>query len=173
MNQFDRLLTRYGDPRLGRTREMLKAYAESVVRDDWPELRRGRESPIPTGLFRTLSESILAIDPGPSRESAIYNDMLKKVDELARSRGDRVEAAQIALSAIFWEVILLLLALPAGFSLLGEARGGNALALAGQGFGLALLIGLLFVLDFPFCGELAVSPQPIFQALAVVQAHTD
>jgi len=84
-----------------------------------------------------------------------------------------VEAAQIALPAIFWEVILQLLALLAGFSLLGEARGGNALALAGQGFGLALLIGLLFVLDFPFYGEVAVSPQPIFQALAAVQAHTD
>jgi hypothetical protein len=55
MTQLDRLLTRYGDPKIGHIRETLKAYAASVVRDEWPELRRGRESQIPTDLFKTLS----------------------------------------------------------------------------------------------------------------------
>ena len=56
---------------------------------------------------------------------------------------------------------------------MGEARRGNAFALAGQGFGLALLIGLAFVIDFPFYGETAVSPQPFVQALAAMHARTD
>lgn len=173
MNQLDRLLTRYGDPRVGKIRDTLKAYAESVVRDEWPELGNGRGSPITSGLFTTLSKSILAIDPGPGRQSVIYTDMLKKADELAESRGDRLQAAQIVLPSIFWEVILVLLALLAGFALLGEARGGTALALAGQGFGLALLVGLAFIVDLPFYGETAVSPQPIVQGLAAMQARTD
>lgn len=82
-------------------------------------------------------------------------------------------AAQTTLPSIFWDVILLRLALLAGFARLGEARRGNAFALAGQGFGLALLIGLVFVIDFPFYGETAVSPQPIVQALAAMHARTD
>jgi hypothetical protein len=56
---------------------------------------------------------------------------------------------------------------------MGEARRGNAFALVGQGFGLALLIGLAFVIDFPFYGETAVSPQPFTQALAAMQARID
>lgn len=82
MSQLDRLLTRCGDPKVGRIRETLKAYAEAVVRDEWPELGHGRGSPIPSGLFTTLSKSILAIDPSPGRQSVIYTDMLKKAETL-------------------------------------------------------------------------------------------
>jgi hypothetical protein len=171
LNQLDRLLTRYGDPSVGRIRETLRAYAESVVRDEWPELGRGRGSPITTRLFTPLSKSILAIDPSPGRQSVIYTDMLKNVDNLAESRSNRLLAAQTTLPAIFWDVILLLLALLAGFALLGEARRGNAVALAGQGFGLALLIGLVFVLDFLFYGETVVSSQPLVSALAAMHAR--
>jgi len=173
MIQLDRLLTRYGDPKISQIRETLKAYAGSVVRDEWPELRRGHESPIPTGFFRTLSQSLLAIDPTTRRQNVIFSDMLQKADELAQSRGDRVLAAQIRLPSIFWYVILLLLGVIAGFALAAEARLGHALALAGQGFGLALLIALVFVVDFPFNRETAVSPQPIVHALAAMQVRSD
>jgi hypothetical protein len=84
MNQLDRLLTRYGDPSVGRIRETLRAYAESVVRDEWPELGRGRGSPITARLFTPLSKSILAIDPSPGRQSVIYTDMLKNVRQPCR-----------------------------------------------------------------------------------------
>jgi hypothetical protein len=45
--------------------------------------------------------------------------------------------------------------------------------LAGQGFGLALLIGLVFVIDFPFNGQTTVSPLPIAQALAGMETRTE
>jgi hypothetical protein len=113
------------------------------------------------------------MDPTPGRQNVIYGDMLQKADELAQSRGDRVLAAQIRLPAIFWYVILLLLGVIAGLALVGVARPGHALALAGQGFGLALLFGLVFVVDYPFNRETAVSPQPIVQALAAMHARRD
>jgi hypothetical protein len=61
----------------------------------------------------------------------------------------------------------------AAFALLGEARLGSAVALAGQGFGLALLVGLVFVVEFPFNGQTRVSPSPIGHALAAMQARLE
>ena len=70
-------------------------------------------------------------------------------------------------------VMLLLLGVIAGAALVGVARPGRSLALAGQGFGLALLIGLVFVVDYPFNREKAVSSRPIVQALAAIHARGD
>ena len=173
MSQLDRLLVRYGDPGVGQIRQTLKAYAGSVVREEWPELARGHESPITNDLFGSLSRSILAINPGQGRQALVYADILKMTDELAESRSARVQAARTRLPTIFWEVILLLLFLVAAFALLGEARRGSAVALAGQGFGLALLIGLAFVVQFPFNGQTRVSPSPIGHALAAMQARVE
>jgi hypothetical protein len=173
MSQLDRLLARYGDPGVGQIRQTLKAYAGSVVREEWPELARGHESPITNDLFGSLSRSILAINPGQGRQGLVYADILKMTDELAESRSARVQAARTRLPTIFWEVILLLLFLVAAFALLGEARRGSAVALAGQGFGLALLIGLAFVVQFPFNGQTRVSPSPIGHALAAMQARVE
>ena len=38
LNQMDRLLTDYGDTKLAAIREAVRAYAESVVADEWPQL---------------------------------------------------------------------------------------------------------------------------------------
>jgi hypothetical protein len=70
-------------------------------------------------------------------------------------------------------VILQLLLLLAGLALVSAAGRGHALAQAGQDFGLALLIGLVFIVDLPFYGETAVSPQPIVQAVAAMQVRSD
>jgi hypothetical protein len=173
MSQLDRLLIRYGDPGGGQIRQTLQAYAGSVVREEWPELARGHESPITNNLFGSLSRSILAINPGQGRQGLVYADILKMTDELADSRSERVQAARIRLPTIFWEVILLLLLLVAAFALLGEPRLDSAVALAGQGFGLALLIGLVFVVEFPFNGQTRVSPSPIGHALAAMEARVE
>jgi hypothetical protein len=58
---FNRLLVRYGDPKVSQIRAALSAYAESIVQDKWP-CRRPRKS-VAAGRFATLSRSIMAVDP--------------------------------------------------------------------------------------------------------------
>jgi hypothetical protein len=107
--QLDRLLVRFDAPGDEALRIALHEYASSIVKDEWRELSKGRASGRTTGLFRALSESVSAINPAPGRESLIYSEILKKVDELTSARESRpVAAANIRLAPIFWQTVFFL-----------------------------------------------------------------
>jgi len=182
LSQLDRLLVRYGDPELffstsyasDAIRAYLREYANSIVRDEWPELRKGRSSERTAALYRPISRNLLAIDPPPGRQSLIYAEMLKKADEIAADRKARVVAAtKLEVPWIFWQTIVVLLVLLLVLAALSEATFGRAVALGGQGFGLALLVALVFIFDEPFKGEQSVSPEPIVTVVAEMQTRTE
>ena len=81
--QLDRLLVRYGDQNVAAIRAPLHEYANSILTDEWPQLRKGRSSEQTAALFRPVSRGILAIEPPAGRQTLIYAEILKKVDELA------------------------------------------------------------------------------------------
>ncbi len=174
LSQLDRLIVRYGDSTNEVTRGLtLHDYANSIVKDEWPELRKGRSSARTAALFRPISLRILAIDPPPGRQSLIYTEMLKKVDEIAADRKARVVAAtKVELPPIFWQTIIALLLILLVLATFSEATSGRAVALAGQGFALALLVALVFIFDEPFKGHSSVSPEPIITVIAEMQART-
>jgi Protein of unknown function (DUF4239) len=169
--QLDRLIVRFGAPGDDALRISLREYASSIVKDEWRELRKGGASGRTTMLFRELSQDVSAIDPAPGRQSLIYTEMLKKVDELALARESRlVAAASIRLAPIFWETIvflLLILLVLASFSEITFSPGG-AMALGCQGFAVTLLMALVFIFDRPFKRRI-LSPQPIIKAIAEMQ----
>jgi hypothetical protein len=169
--QLDRLLVRFGTPGDNPLRISLREYANSIAKDEWRELRKGRASGRTTRLFRELSEDVSAIDPSPGRQSLIYTEMLRKVDELAAVRESRlVAAANIRLAPIFWETIvflLLILLVLASFSEMTFSS-GSAMALGCQGFAITLLVALVFIFDRPFKRR-TLSREPIIRAIAEMQ----
>ena len=180
--QLDRLLVRYGNPELflstsyaaDAIRVSLREYANSIVRDEWPELSKGRSSQRTRALFRPISRGVLAIDPPPGRQSLIYAEMLKKADEIAADRKARVVAAtKLELPWIFWQTIAALLVVVLLLAAFSEATFVRAVALGGLGFGLALLVALVFIFDEPFKGQKAVSPEPIVTVVAEMQTRTE
>ena len=74
---------------------------------------------------------------------------------------------------IFWEAIVALLVVLLLLAAFSEATFGRAVALGGQGFGLALLVALVFIFDEPFNGQSAVSPEPIVTVVAEMQTRTE
>jgi hypothetical protein len=154
-------------------RAALRDYANSIVTDEWPELRKARSSGRTAQLFRPISRGIPAIDPPAGRQSLIYAEMLKKVDEIAADRKTRlVAAAKLELPVIYWQIIMVLLAIVLLLGAFSEATFGQAVALGGQGFGLALLVALVYLLDEPFQGQTSVSPDPIVTVIAEMQARS-
>jgi hypothetical protein len=172
IDQMDRYILRYGDPANAAIRVALRDYAGSIVKDEWPELSKERSSERTTELFRPIARAILAIEPAPGRQSLIYAEMLKKVDEIAADRKARVvAAAKLELLSIFWQTIIALLVIQLFLATFSEANFGRAVALAGQGFGLALLVALVFMFDEPFKGQISVSPAPIVNVVAEMQTR--
>jgi hypothetical protein len=170
--QLDRLLVRYGSLGDDALRLSLREYANSIVSDEWPQLSKSRVSGRTTRLLRELTQDLSALDPEPGRQSLIYPEMVKKIDELTLARETRLVAAiNIRLAPIFWESIVFLLLILLILAALSESTFSlsAALALGCQGFAVTLLVALVFVFDRPFRGRTSVSPQPITKVIAEMQ----
>ncbi len=166
LEQLDRLLASYGDTDVAAIRETVRAYAQSVVVDEWPKLSEHSRSERTGELFRTLTRKVLAIQPSSARTNVLYGDLVRTVDLLTESREDRLGATDLGLPPIFWEVIGFLMTLLVAFAAFVEPQ--RALSLGGLGAGLASLVTLVFIFDQPFLGHVSATPEPIVRALQIM-----
>ena len=163
INQLDRLLTRYGERGAATARPFLRAYARSIVDDEWPEMLKDRSSEKTRTAFTAVSQSIMAIDPGPGRKSMIYGEMLKSLETIAEARDTRLNQLQVGLPAIYWEVVGFAVLILLLVSSTIEQTPFRAAVLGGQMAVLGAFIGLVFIMDTPFKGDTRITPKAIAQ----------
>jgi hypothetical protein len=175
INQMDRLLLRFGDPKVAAMRPLLADYAQSIVSNEWPLLERGDVHELDTKAsppFGKLSRAVYTIEPSPGRQTEIYNQILSRIDEMSDMRSQRIEDSQSRLPAAFWEIILALFVLLVVLALLIEPTGGRAIAVGGQALAVALLLSLVFIYDVPFKGQNAVQPNAIVKVMGIMSSRT-
>jgi len=174
INQMDRLLLRYGDPKVAAMRPLLMNYAQSIVHDEWPLLEKGQAHVLDSKAsptFGQLARTVYAIEPTPGRQTEIYNLMLAQVDSIAEMRAQRIQDAQTRLPAAFWQIIIALFVLLIVLALLIEPTVGRAIAVGGQALAVALLLSLVFIYNVPFKGQTALQPDAIVKVIGIIQAR--
>lgn len=175
INQMDRLLVRYGDAKVTAMRALLANYAQSIVEAEWPLMAQGAEvtlennGPPPLGQ---LSRAVFTIEPAAGRQTEIYNQILKQMDDLTQARSQRIEDSSIRLPATFWGIILALFVILFVLALLIEPAVGRAVAIGAQALAVALLLSLVFIYDAPFKGRNLVQPTEIVKVLAQMKNRT-
>lgn len=171
LNSLDRQLLRYGE-QSAVLRPLLWAYTSSIVDDEWPALRHGHASDATAEKLRPMSRAIFQLDPQPGRQTTIYTEMIKSLDDMADLREQRIAAAELRLPSEFWLIALLLGLILVALSTVIEAVSYHTVSIAAQGLALALLAALVFCSDRPFEGDVSVSPTPMAKSLAIMKART-
>jgi hypothetical protein len=171
LNTFDRLLLRFGE-QAASLRPLLWAYTTSVIEDEWPTLRHGQASPATSAKLTPMSRAVFQLDPQPGRQTTIYAEIIKSLDDMADLREQRINAADLRLPTEFWVMALLLGLILVVLSTVIEAVAYHTISIAAQGFALALLAALVFSSDRPFQGDISISATPITKALATMKART-
>jgi len=168
---LDRQLQRYGGPQASALRLELRAYVGSIVEDEWPAFRNGRESAKTTQLSRAFIRGVLALDPAPGRQTATDDALQKTLDGVIDLRAQRLTAAELKLPSMFWYLILTLVLMMVGLSTMIEPSAIHAISIASTGVAIALLAALVFTIDTPFMGENSVAPSPFAKTLAGMAAR--
>jgi hypothetical protein len=114
-----------------------------------------------------MSRGIRLVEPATPRQLAMFDPMLKTLDELADLRDARITTAGLALPAIFWEAVLTLAGLMVVLAGFVDPEASARLTIGMSGVAIALLIALVIIIDSPFDGEHRVSPAPIQKAIAI------
>lgn len=172
IDSFDRQLLRYGDPKVADLRTLLWDYTNAILQDEWPGLKYGIESTRTEQAARPLSRAIFAIEPQTARQTSVYNELLKSIDQLAESRAQRIAAAQIYLPTEFWYLTVALFVIMIGLSLMIEPKTHQNVSIAAQGLAIALLAALVFIIDHPFIGSFNVKPTALEQTFVIMRART-
>lgn len=173
INNLDRLLLRFGSKQALEVRVQLRAYIQSVIDDEWPDLSEGKGSTATHMLWRRISQGIFKLEPETPKQLSLYSDVIKKSEEVAESRETRVDRSDKRLPSLFWVVIFICLStlilvntlfLPSsnfffGLTILPIAFGG--------------LISLLVITDQPFKGQTSITPVALKKVLAAIQTRTE
>ena len=171
LDMLDRQMARSGDLRASELRPLLWAYAEFIMRVDWPALQAHQaQGIIVHEAIRPLARGIFALDPQPGRQMIIYNQMLNSLDALGNTRQELFRSAELRLPPEYWCLALALFLIMIGLNTMLEPVSFPVLATtAAPGLAIALFAAIVFQIDAPFQGGVAVTPTPIENVLAVMK----
>jgi hypothetical protein len=173
IDQLDRLLTRYGDARAAAARPLLRYYAQSVAKDEWPAmLTEGRQDSV-ARAFAALSRYILAINPVTERQNLVLAEMFKTLDTISDVRAQRLNIVATKLPSLYWWVVLLAVMMLLFVSSSIQQTPFRRTILMAQAAVVGGFLGFVFIMDQPFRGETALTPEPILKAIERMDTRTD
>jgi hypothetical protein len=138
----------------------VSGYVDLVVKEEWPAIRRGDDSPRTWYAIDDLARHITRFDPATPREQNLHSDMLEDVHGLLDARRERIHMGQDGIGGVTWTVIVLGAAITLGFACLFQMRSRRAqlvmTSLMATMF--ALMMFLIIAMDHPLWGDLSVDP---------------
>ena len=142
----------------------LRDYAQLVADDEWPALAKGSVSDRTTDTLNKLWKSyVMDQKPQTSLDAALYTESLRRLNDLSDTRRLRINASRDVVPAMLWILLIgggiTTVAFTYFFGVSDmRAQVLMVAALTGE---IAFILLLLVVLDNPFKGDIAVSPDPI------------
>jgi hypothetical protein len=125
----DRALHRMGAEETEQIRPLLRAFAESQVNQDWPSLVSDMGRSFATDrAYMALSKGVRAFEPHDQRQTVMYAELIKAMDDIADARETLVQDASLQLPPFFWVMALSFVLLGLILGLLCEASISRAAA---------------------------------------------
>jgi hypothetical protein len=143
-------------------RDAVRRYVSAVIDEEWPIQRAGRVPDQGWKPLRELDNAIATIQPRNLGEAMIEAELLKSWNELYRARSSRLSAVEGHIPGVIWWIVFLGAAITTGYTYLFgfESFAMHIAMTATMAATLSLVVVLIIALDYPFRGEISVTPDP-------------
>jgi Protein of unknown function (DUF4239) len=143
-----------------RVRKDMLSYAQLMVSDEWPLMRSGRFSTRGDILIMDATDAVGSFAPPGARESNAQVTALTKLADLHDARGRRLASNKSGVSAFQWGVLAVGAVVVIGFCWLFGVpnRRVHLLMTSAVAIIVASMFVLIFELQYPFRGGLAIAP---------------
>jgi hypothetical protein len=143
-------------------RDAAGRYVSVVINDEWPVQREGKTPNQGWKPLRELNTAIATIQPQNLGEAVIQAELLKAWNELYRTRSSRLSAVQGHVPSVVWWIVFYGAAITTGYTyFFGYQDFAMHMAMTGTlAATLALVVVLIVALDWPFRGQISVTPDP-------------
>jgi hypothetical protein len=150
----------YGAPAMP-ARRALEKYLHMVIDEEWPLLAGGQSAPDPWQELDRIFHEVGQIEPVSQREQILLPEVWTRLNDLAQARQDRLNASQAHVPGTLWAVVLLASALTLAVVFVLPVTRFSLALLASFTATLALVFFFIVVMDYPFAGADAVTPDPL------------
>jgi Protein of unknown function (DUF4239) len=143
-------------------RDALEKYVSVVIDQEWPIQREGKTPTQGWKPLRDLATAIATIHPQNSGETVIEAELLKSWNQVYDARSARLSAVQGHIPGVIWCIVCFGAAITIAYTYLFgfESFGMHMAMTATVAATLALVIVMIIALDWPFRGQISVSPDP-------------
>jgi hypothetical protein len=143
-------------------RDALARYVSIVIDVEWPIQRAGKVPDQGWKPLRELGTAIATIRPQNQGEAVIEAELLRTWNNLYLARSSRLSAVEGHIPKMIWSIIFLGAAITTGYTyFFGFESFGMHIAMTSTiAATLALVIVLIIALDWPFRGQVSVTPDP-------------
>jgi hypothetical protein len=152
----------YPDPIRARLQAELRDYMDQIIREAWPLMAKGKVPTVGVQYMNRFQGRLIAFEPSTEGQKLLHGETLRAYNQFIQARRLRLDAVNTGLPAVMWVVIIAgaFIGLSASFFFKVEdarLQGIHALLLA---IFIGLVIFMIFALDRPFRGDLALGSGP-------------
>ncbi len=149
------------DPARRQMRHHLHKYLDHVIEQEWPAQQAGKVDPHGWLALQRLHRSIVGIDAQTLGQLAVESEMLRTLNELYNARRTRILAAEDGIPDTIWWILVLGGVTTVAFTyFFGMPSMGMHYAMTGVlAASMALVMVLIIALDWPFRGQVSISPE--------------
>jgi hypothetical protein len=156
-------------PQAGEIRRNLDAYATFVATREWSAMGNHQHEDLRTDdALDGVWQAYRSLTPDGPTQQTFYADSIRRLNDLQKARADRLEASASQLPDALWGVLLAGAVITVGFTYffgLANVR-AQALMVTALAAMIGLTLFLIFSLDLPFSGDLAVQPNSMKHTVA-------
>jgi hypothetical protein len=149
------------DPTRTEMRDDIKQYLNVVIEKEWPAQREHRTETAGWVPVEKLQGAVASLDPKTLGQSVVEAEMLKTLNDLYSARRTRLLAAADGIPNTIWWILVLGGVITVAFSFFfGMPSMAMHYAMTGTlAASLALVMVLIVALDWPFRGQVSISPE--------------
>lgn len=101
-----RLADGFPEPQRTQVKTLARSYADSVVNQDWPEMKKGEEPTQSADISSEMWRTAISINPRSAAEVTTQEDTLSELRSLSQYRLARLMESNTRLPTVLWCVLL-------------------------------------------------------------------
>jgi hypothetical protein len=152
----------YPEPIRSELRQELREYLEYVIKEAWPQQRRGQ---VPRGGVKEVNDveaKLVTFEPATEGQKLLHGETLRAYSQMIEARRLRLDAVLTRLPGALWFVIVIgaLVSLSSTFFFQVEDVLLQKIQVVLLAIFIGMIIFIIFALDRPFRGDLGLQPDP-------------
>jgi len=151
-------------------REKISRYVNVLISQEWPAMNTGKSSEKANALIEGIAFQARHLKVTTPTQQDLLTSIIDGLQATMMDRNDRLLLSNRGLNTFLWSILFLGAAGVIVFSYFFAFKSKSAqVAMIGLlAFSLALVLYLIAVVDYPFRGDVRISPEPFVEASQTV-----